>query len=200
VGGVDPATPNAFLDAGASLPLTGPGLAVGAMAKVATALGPAYSTVLNAGSLIAGTYSLHGPGGTQVGGFDTSVLFPGSFNATNWNSITLIDRTQPLTFTWTGTSIDQVTIVVSTAVVANGTQHISTLNCTVPGAPGTYTIPTAALATLSPVAATGASFGSMSLQGITVRGTFTANLTAGGQTDIGTFQGGIGVAKNVAVQ
>ena len=84
--------------------------------------------------------------------------------------------------------------------MANGSQHIATINCTVPGAPGTYSIPTAALAYLSPAAVTGTSFGSMSLQGISVRGTFTANLTAGGQTDIGTFQGGIGVAKNVAVQ
>jgi len=200
VAGVDPASPSAALDAGASLPLTGPGLAVGQLAKLNTAIGPFYNAALNAGSLIGGTYALHGPGGTQVGGFDTSVVFPTSFLATNWNNITLIDRAQPLTFTWSGSNFDQVTIVVSTAVTSAGSQHIATINCTVPGAPGTYSIPTAALAYLSPAAVTGTSFGSMSLQGISVRGTFTANLTAGGQTDIGTFQGGIGVAKNVAVQ
>jgi len=143
---------------------------------------------------------LHGQGGTEVGGFDTFTLFPTSFIATNWNSITLIDRTQPLTFTWSGSSFDQVSIAVNTTVVTGLTQHITTINCTVPGTPGTYSIPAAALAFLSPVAATGSSFGSMSLQGLSVPRTFTANLTAGGQTDIGTFQARIGVSKNVAVQ
>jgi len=187
------------LDAGDSLPVTGPGLAVGAMAKVNTDFGPFYSTSLSAGSLISGTYALHGPGGTQVGGFDTFTLFPTSFIATNWNSITLIDRTQPLTFTWSGSSFDQVSIAVSTTAVTNA-QHLVTINCTVPAVPGTYSIPAAALAYLSPVAATGSSFGRISMQGISVPRTFTANLSSGGQTDIGTFQAGIGVSKNVAVQ
>ena len=91
-------------------------------------------------------------------------------------------------------------IVVSTAVVAAGTQHIATINCTVPAAPGSFPIPTAALAYLSPAASTGASFGSMSLQAISTPGKFTANLVKGGQTDVGTFGANLGVAKNVAVQ
>jgi hypothetical protein len=188
------------LDAGSSLPLTGPNLAVGAMGKADTDFGPFYSTSLSSGTLTGGTYALHGSGGTQVGAFDTSTVFPTSFIATNWNNITLIDRTQPLTLTWSGSSFDQVSIAVSTTVVTNA-QHLVTINCTVPGAGGTYTIPAAALAYLSPAGATGnTNFGNISMQGISVRGTFTANLTSGGQTDIGTFQAGVGVTKNVAVQ
>jgi hypothetical protein len=119
---------------------------------------------------------------------------------TNWDSIPSINRSQPLTFNWTGSSFDQVAVVLSTAVTAGGTQHISTINCTIPESLGTYTIPTAALAYLSPVAATGTSFGTFSVQAISVPGKFTANLTNGGTTDLGLFGANLGYSKTLAVQ
>jgi uncharacterized protein (TIGR03437 family) len=200
VGGRDPGSPDAFLDAGSKLGLAGPNLgANSALGTINTAIGPAYGGSLSTGTLTSGTYTLTGPGGTQVGTFTVSVTFPDSFTVTNWNSITSIDRSQPLTFNWTGSGFDSVGVVLSTAVVANGTQHLSTLNCMLPGAPGTYTIPPAALANLSVVPASGTSFGTFSLQGIK-QGTFTANLVKGGQLDLGVFSANLGVAKNLAVQ
>jgi len=116
------------------------------------------------------------------------------------SKVTSVNRTQPLTFNWTGSNYDQVAVVLSTAVVANGSQHITTINCTIPGTLGTYSIPTAALAYLSPAAATGTSFGTLSIQGISAPGKFTANLTKGGTTDIGVFGANLGSSKNLAVQ
>jgi len=63
----------------------------------------------------------------------------------------------------------------------------TTLNCSVPSAPGTYTVSAEALANLIPAGTTGAAFGAISINGINTQGKFTANLTKGGQLDIGTF-------------
>ena len=200
VGGKDPGSPDRELDAGAKLPLAGPNLAAGsALGAVATATGPAYLASLAAGTLTGGTYSLSGAGGADVGPFSTSTAFPASFTITNWDSITAITRTNPLTLTWAGNGFDNVAVVLSTTVVSGGMQHLTTINCTVPGAPGSYTIPAAALALLPPVASSGTSFGTLSLQG-TTEAKFTANLVQGGQIDLGLFSANLGAAKNVAVQ
>ncbi|HVO97925.1 MAG TPA: hypothetical protein VMT15_07650 [Bryobacteraceae bacterium] len=201
VGGKDPGAPDANLDAGSKLPLAGPGLPAGfALSAIATSTGPVYSNSPSAGTLTAGTYTLTGLGGAQVGAFSTSTLFPASFTATNWDSITLVDRTKPLVFTWSGSGFDQVAIIVSSAVRSGSTQHITTINCTVPGAPGSYSIPAAALAYLSPGASSGINFGTISLQAISAPGKFTASLAQGGQLDMGLFGANLGVAKNIAVQ
>lgn len=201
VGGKDPGSPDSNLDAGSRLPLAGPGLLAGfALSTLATATGPVYSNSPSLGTLTAGTYTLTGSGGTQVGSFSTSTLFPASFTATNWDSITLVDRTKPLAFNWNGSGFDQVAILVSSAVRSGSTQHITTIDCTVPGAPGSYSIPAAALAYLSPVASSGTSFGAISLQAISAPGKFTASLAQGGQLDMGIFSANLGVAKNVAMQ
>ena len=97
-------------------------------------------------------------------------------------------------------NFDQVAVVLSTAVVASGTQHLTTINCTIPGSLGRYTIPTEALAYLSPAAAAGTSFGTFSVQGTSAPGKFTANLTKGGTIDLGLFGANLGYSKNLAVQ
>lgn len=127
-------------------------------------------------------------------------MFPGSFNPTNFAGITAINRSQPLTLTWTGSGIDQIGMVISSSLTAGGLVHITTLNCTFPSGPGTYTVSAEALANLIPAANTGAAFGVISITGINTQGKFTANLTKGGQLDIGSFSSEIGFSKNVAVQ
>jgi len=200
VGGRDPASPSAFLDAGAKLSLSGPNLPAGfGLGQIASAIGPSYDGPPGNGTLASGTYNLSGTGGTQVGPFSASTAFPASFNVTNWNNINSIDRTQPLTINWTSSGATQVVLGVTTTIVSGGQYHTTTINCTVPAAPGTYTIAQGALALLSAVAASGTSFGSISVQGAT-SAQFTANLTAGGQLDLGVFGANLGVAKNVAVQ
>jgi hypothetical protein len=200
-GGIDPATPTSSLDAGSRLSLSGPNLSAGfGLGSIASPLGPVYSNSPTPGTLTAGSYTLSGTGGSGIGAFSTSTVFPSSFTVTNWDSITSINRSQPLTFNWTGSAFDQVAVVLSTAVIASGTQHISTINCTIPGALGTYTIPTAALAYLSPAATTGTSFGTFSVQATSAPGRFTANLTKGGTIDLGLFGANLGYSKNIAVQ
>ena len=197
----DPGAASTSLDAGSQLPVLGPGLPGNfGLARGNAAFGPFYGTSPGPGTLRTGTYTLTGPGGSQVGPFSASTVFPASFTATNWDSITSINRAQPLTLNWTGSGFDKAAIVVSTTVNAGGMLHITTINCMVPGAPGTYTIPAAALAYLSQASTTGTAFGSLSLQGVSAVGTFTAPLTGGAQTDIGGFQGNLGVSKNIAVQ
>lgn len=201
IGAKDPGAASTSLDAGAQLPVSGPGLAANfALSRGSASFGPFYSTSPALGTLRNGTYTLNAPGGAQVGPFSASTVFPASFTATNWDSITVINRSQPLTLTWTGANFDKAAIVLSTAVTASGTQHLTTINCMVPGSPGTYTIPAAALVYLSPAGTTGAAFGSISLQGISAVGPISAPLAGGGQLDMGGFQGNLGVAKNIAVQ
>jgi uncharacterized protein (TIGR03437 family) len=202
LGGKDPGSPDAFLNAGTRLPLSGPNLAAGiGLGVVSTVFGPSYATSFASGTLGAGgSYTINGPGGTDIGLFNSTTVFPASFTATNFSSITVINRSQPLTFTWSGTGIDQVAIVITSSLTAGGSVHITTLNCNVPSGPGTYTVPASALARLLPAAASGAAFGNVSLQGVNTQGKFTATLTKGGQLDLGNFWSNIGVAKNIAVQ
>lgn len=201
-GGKDPGSPDAFLNAGTRLPLSGPNLAAGiGLGAVSTVFGPSYAASFASGTLGAsGSYTISGPGGTDVGSFNSTTVFPASFTATNFSSITLINRSQPLTFTWSGTGIDQVAIVLTSSLTSGGLVHITTLNCNVPSGPGTYTVPAAALARLLPAAVSGTAFGNVSIEGLNTQGKFTANLTKGGQLDLGTFWSNIGVAKNIAVQ
>ncbi|HEY4363493.1 MAG TPA: hypothetical protein VGN17_21180 [Bryobacteraceae bacterium] len=199
-GGKDPGSPDTLLDAGTKLPLTGPNLPAGfGLSTISTATGPVYGASLAAGTLANGSYTLNGPGGTQVGPFTATTTFPLSFNVTNWNNITAIDRTQPLVLNWSGSGFDQVAVVISSTVATGNLRHLTTINCTLPATPSTYTIDSQAMALLSPVAATGTNFGSISVQGIT-RGVFTANLIPSGQLDFGALGANLGLAKNIAMQ
>jgi uncharacterized protein (TIGR03437 family) len=200
VGSVDPGSPSTSLDAGTKLPLSGPNLPAGfALGEGTSSYGPTYSNSPASGTLTAGTYNLSGTGGTQVGAFNTSVAFPAGFTVSNWDGITTINRANDLQLTWTGSNFSNVAIVLSTTVVSGRTQHLTTINCTVPGAPGGYTIPAAALAYLSPVGASGTSYGTLSVQG-TNKSAFNASVVGGGQLDMAGFSANLGAARNVAVQ
>ena len=135
-----------------------------------------------------------------MGPFSASAVFPTSFAATNFDAMTAINRSKPLTITWTGTGFDTVAIIVSTAVATSTSRHLATLNCFAPAGPGSYTIPAAALAGLSPVGASGTSFGGLAVEANGPFGTFTATLAKGGQLDLGRFVTDLGVTKNIAVQ
>jgi uncharacterized protein (TIGR03437 family) len=206
-----PATPDGYLDAGSPLPLTGPGVAAGAGLTVAVANpGPIYLLNLANGTLASGgKYTISSSGGKGTGPFNASVTFPTNFSVANWNSLTSIDRSQPLTINWTGSGVDQVFIIGSTSGVvgkdANNTNiiHTAAFTCTAPGAPGTFTIPAAVLAYLLP-----ASIGNSSGTGITanliVEGaavqTFNLPLVSGGQATYSAFSALQAFSRNVAVQ
>jgi uncharacterized protein (TIGR03437 family) len=202
-GGQDPGTPEAFLDAGTRLPLTGPGIPAGAgLGMSVLSLGPYYGFAPAAGGTLAsGTYKLTGTGGRDVGPFSASTTFPGSFTVTNLGAITAINRTGPLTINWTGTGFDRIGILVTGSTFTKPIVRNVTIQCDVPAAPGTFTVPAEALAYLQPApAGSTTAFGSMTVQtASSVGGTFTANLTAGGQIDAGNFTGAVNFTKSLPI-
>ena len=197
--GTDPANPQANLDAGA-LSLSGPNVGAATLGKIALAAGPFYAYSAPAGTIAGGKYKLTGNGGTQVGPFTVFATFPTSFVATNFDAITTVSRSQPLVITWTSSGTDLVYILVSTATLTAGNNHVVTIGCIAPAAPGTFTIPVSQLSQLQPASTTGTSFGSISVQGTSNPNNFTADLVSGGVIDFGVFSPNLGVSKNVAVQ
>jgi hypothetical protein len=91
-------------------------------------------------------------------------------------------------------------VVLSTTVAGPGFRHLVTINCSLPAGPGTYTIDSGALAYLVPAAPANATvISTLAVEGAK-QGTFTANLTAGGQTDIGIFSANLGPSRNVTIK
>ncbi len=74
------------------------------------------------------------------------------------------------------------------------------MNCTVPAAPGSYTIPAEALSYLPPAPASGSSFGAIALEAQAPAVMFTAPLVSGGQTDYAGLAADFGFSKNVVLQ
>jgi hypothetical protein len=157
-----------------------------------------------------GTYTLTGPGGKQVGPFTATATLPASFSVPNLSSLATINRAQPLTVNWTGTGFDQVLILLQSALLTTSTTHGVNIQCAVPAAPGTYTIPPAVLAYLLPTTGSG-SVGQMSVSTATNNGGIataetttglTANipLVAGGQIDFGGFGAFLSVGQSVTIQ
>jgi uncharacterized protein (TIGR03437 family) len=190
----DPTLPERFLDAGATIPLSGPGLAAGAgLGRTVVPLGASYSLFPPLNTFKDGRYTLTGNGGAEVGSFNASVNFPSSFTVTNWDSITSVDRSRPLTVNWTGSGVHDLTIVVSTSMQTASIIHIVTIQCWVPGNPGTFSVPVSALSRLLPAPV------SFSVQGYNFE-LFNANLVGGGQTDFASFAGALSVSKQLPVQ
>jgi uncharacterized protein (TIGR03437 family) len=207
----NPAAPSGYLDAGATVPVAGPGLAAGAaMTVMSSNPGPIYGLVLNNGTIAAGgSYAISGTGGKGVGAFNVSVAFPNNFVVTNWSSINSINRSQALTLNWTGGGSGQVYIVGgSYAVVGKNASntnilHTTGFTCQVPAAPGSYTIPAAVLASLLPGTLDAASLatGSTTLAVEAVNSQpFSAPLTSGGKTAFAGFSATQAYSKNLPVQ
>jgi uncharacterized protein (TIGR03437 family) len=199
--GRDPAAPEAFLDAGPRLLLSGPNVPPGAgLGASSTPSGPLYGFSPAGFTIANGMYTLIGNGGSQVGPFNVSTNFQADFTVTNWDSVTAIDRSQPLTFNWTGSGLDQVVILATTGTVIGANQHLATITCTVPGSLGSYSVPTAALAYLQPSSST--SFGAVSVTALSTPVPFTATVVGGGQIDLGGFGTSFAVAgkSNIPVR
>jgi uncharacterized protein (TIGR03437 family) len=208
-GGKEPDAADAQLDAG-TLTISGPGLSSQAIRVLQGATGPGYSSTLPEGTLVGGgTYTLTASGGTQVGPFTVTATMPSNFTVTNLSSLSTINRSQPLTFNWTGTGIDLVYIGVQGGTSTTTTTHGVLISCTVPAGPGTYSIPAAALAYLPAVAAGSNNVGQISIQagpggtpggGFTASTSFTPNLVGGGQADFGDFAPYIAYLVSATIQ
>jgi hypothetical protein len=205
--GKDPSTPDSLLDAGANIPVSGPGLPQGAaLAKFAIAKGPVYVLSPALGTLtLGGTYTLTGNGGTQILPFTTSATLPSAFTVTNWAALTAINRANPLTINWTGTGFDLVVITASGSTTANSTTNNVTVTCPVAGNLGTYTIPQAALALLPATSngtlsvAAGMNPGGTVLALASTSQSFTPGLVGGGSVNYGFFEGFLSTVRNPLV-
>jgi len=134
---------------------------------------------------------------------------PGSLYVSNLSSLTAISRSQPLTVNWAGTGFDEILIQIQSGASTTTSYHGVTVSCAVPSAPGTYTVPAAALAYLLPTGTAG--IGQMSVTAVTNNGgiytaestsglTNTIPLTGGGQIDFGGFGASLTITQSATIQ
>ena len=105
------------LNLGSSLSLTGPSGSSVLSPQAAGSIGSGYlggvfannpsTLVLNPGS-----YTLSGSGGTDVGAFSNTFSVPQPLVWTGRNQLSVVDRKQPLTISWTGGDSGQVVAVI----------------------------------------------------------------------------------------
>jgi uncharacterized protein (TIGR03437 family) len=209
-------TPPAGLDAGSALSLTLPGGSVVSVPKDSTTntyskslggtpnpFGPTPPAVI-----VAGTYGLAGPGGSDVRAFTASINAPGGFVWSNQDSIAEVDRSRSLPIAWSGAQSGSVSIVgfagqqVAGGTAQNPIYDVAMFACLAPASAGQYTVATPVLQQL-PAAAfdlTGSGIGMLIVmaQPDANAGKFDAQLTAGGAIDGARFSYGIGSAKTLS--
>jgi uncharacterized protein (TIGR03437 family) len=155
-----PADPSArlpWLDAGSTLTVNGPeGQKV--MSQVS---GGQYSVMLGAGpsptDATPGFYTISGTGGKNVGPFSVSLNVANPVTWTNKSAINIVDRTQPLTLTWSGGAASGHVLIGGNVRVSNSVQEQlfpnagpgALLLCTESAQTGTFTIPQFLLSALA---------------------------------------------------
>jgi len=195
-GGKEPSAADAQLDAGI-LKFSGPEIPAETVGVIQGPTGPVYNTAVPPGSLQGGgTYTLTGAGGTQVGPFSATAVFPSSFTS-NLASLTLVNHAQPLTITWSGLGFDLANILIIGDVLTSTTTQGTSVSCVVPANLGSFTVPAAALAYLPStgtwqieITAEPNAGGVSSAESATATA-LTPPLVAGGQVDFGAFTAAI---------
>jgi hypothetical protein len=207
-----PLLPAVLLDDGSSLSLSGPSLAAAyqTIPRMSTGIGPEYVEQLTPGTLIdGGTYNLSGTGGTAVLGFKTSATLPASFS-TNLATIAQVDRSQPLTVTWTGTGFDDVVVQVTALTLSGVNVQVTAVACLAPASAGTLTVPTQALAHLPSIptltAGTGVLTAYTAPAGVgpvasasDLATSLTPNLVGGGKIEYGAFAAKYAVEESLPI-
>jgi hypothetical protein len=160
----DPVPPT-YLDAGATLTLTTPN-----GAKTLRPLTKGVYTV-EAGTglpvpwLVQGTYTISGPGGTDVSAFSQQLTVPAPLTWTNPPANNEVSRSAPLPVNWTGGG-SQGTVMISGTSAIFGTSETDLIGagfiCLANAAAGTFTVPAEVLMAL-PVSAASEGFPTGSL-------------------------------------
>jgi len=117
----------------------------------ATYLGGSISGNILPNSLFLdpGSYKLMGFGGMDVGPFSASFSVPQPLTWTNRDQLTSIDRTQPLTISWTGGDTGQVVTVMGFGVDLP-TNSSTAFACIAEAGANSLTVPPAILSNLPP--------------------------------------------------
>ncbi len=153
-------------------------------------------------SLPAGSYTLTGAGGADVGTFSTSLALASALTITGGLPST-VNRSSPLTLSWTGgNASDQVEIIGSTSSTSGtGSSAVTssaTFICVTTVGAGTFTVPASILGQM--YATTSTSPGVLEVASGNNSATFSASLKAGGTIDSGTFGSFVGVGSTPVYQ
>jgi uncharacterized protein (TIGR03437 family) len=170
------------LDAGASIAVSGPN-GSRTLAKNTSGGSIVYSATLGNGTpgnyLDAGSYTVTGPGGADVGSFSASVNIPTALVWTNQSSITTVNRASGVTVTWTGGDSASLVEVVGASYSIDASENVAlgVFTCYAPVAAQTFTVPPPVLLAL-PASSTVSGFtipGSLSLYNSTAPVLFSAS-------------------------
>jgi uncharacterized protein (TIGR03437 family) len=153
-------------------------------------------------SLPAGTYTLNGAGGNDVGPFNTSLTLASALTVTGGLPST-VNRSLPLTLNWTGGNASDLVEIIgsSSATTGTGTSAVtssSTFICITTAGQKTFTVPASILFQL-PVT-TGSNTGFLEVASGNISNTFSASLKAGGSIDSGIFASFLGIGGTVTYQ
>lgn len=164
------------------------------------------------GTIVAGTYTLSGAGGKDVGKFNASLTLGTPLTITS-GLPSVVTRSAGLTLNWTGGNPTDIVEIVGFSGTVSGTGNNTTVNatefaCTTTAGVGTFTVPASILSQLPPTtaAAIASGTGSSFLEVATTvnpangNGIFSAPLTAGGSINNATFLGLLGIAGTPAYQ
>ncbi len=182
------------LDAGATLTSIGP---AGIRTVPRSTDSPGfigYSATVGNGTagnyLEPGSYTINGPGGTDIGSFSGRIEIAPELVWTNRTSLETVDRASPITLTWSGGEPTTLVTLQGLSTIIRGTTVISaSFQCWAKNTDGRFTIPASVMATLP---ATGTIRGSLAIATVG-RGT---RITATG-LDYGTLGSQFGVAQSV---
>jgi uncharacterized protein (TIGR03437 family) len=167
---------------------------------------PGFST---APVITAGTYTVTGSGGKDVGAFTARINVNQPLSVTGGLPGT-VPRNQGLRLAWTGGGSDQVIIEGTSSVPISGTTQYDSafFFCTTTADKLSFTVPSSILsqlpATPPDAVNSGVGGGTISIfstsRPATNNGLFTAPLMAGGNIDNGVFLAGIGAFANTIYQ
>jgi uncharacterized protein (TIGR03437 family) len=100
--------------------------------------------------LTTGNYTFTGTGGAEVGAFSASMNLPNPIDWPAKNSITLVNRSQPLTITWTGGTPGATVAVTGRSTAAPDGKYGASFLCWADATAGNLTVPVAVLSALPP--------------------------------------------------
>jgi hypothetical protein len=136
------------LDAGSSLALSGQ---AGALTLTPSRTGQyqvSFGSAPNGRNLPPGTYAITGSGGRDVPAFTATLNVGGNVVWTNKAAISIIDRSQPLTVTWSGGTSPGYVLVGGYA--GSGYGNLQGFVCAEDSSKGSFTIPSFILSMLPP--------------------------------------------------
>ena len=158
------------------------------------------------GSIVAGTYSLAGGGGKEVGKFSTQITL-GAPLTLSAPLPTTVNRGAGLTLNWTGGNASDLVEVIGSSSTTTGTGASAvtdtwTFICTTTAGKGTINVPSSILTQLpaSTVSSNGTGGGFLEFASSVNPATFTAPLVAGGNTDFGFFLSLLGTGGQASYQ